>query len=370
MRVLMTGGGTGGHVNPALAIANTIRTNIPGSEIAFVGTPRGIENKLVPKEGYRLYHVEMQGLRRSLSLSNFKTAYLMLTSPKRAAEIIREFEPDIVIGTGGYVCWPLIKAASKLGIPTALHESNAVPGAAVKALEKYTDRIFLNFKETEQYLKHPEKLMHVGNPLRASFGCESKSSARAKADIGSEYKYVVLSYGGSLGAEHLNEAMLRIMKSLAVTMPDTLFIHGAGSRRYADMKAKFDASSASELPNIRICDYIYNMPTVMAAADIVISRSGAMSVSELSMMGKCAIFVPSPNVTNNHQYKNAKVLSDAGAASLVEDSALDSDVLENEIYRFIENPDLRREREERIRAFSVADANKRIFEEIVRMTKK
>ena len=171
MRVLMTGGGTGGHVYPALAIAQIIKNNVPGAEIAFVGTKRGIENRLIPEAGYCLYHIEIQGLRRSLSPSNFKTAYLVMTSPKKAKEIIREFKPDLVIGTGGYVCWPLLRAAASMGIPSMVHESNALPGVAVRQLQGKVDVILTNFAQTAQLLKAKEKIVHVGNPLRGE--CET-----------------------------------------------------------------------------------------------------------------------------------------------------------------------------------------------------
>ena len=170
MRVLITGGGTGGHVNPALAIANTIKQNDPDAVIAYVGTKRGIENKLVPKAGYPMYYVDVKGIKRSLSPSNIKAAYLALTSPIKAKKIIREFKPDIVVGTGGYVSWPVVKAASQMGIPTALHESNAIAGVAVKMLQKSVDRIYLNFEKTGESLSCDRaKLMKVGNPILGGF---------------------------------------------------------------------------------------------------------------------------------------------------------------------------------------------------------
>ena len=197
MKVIMTGGGTGGHVNPALAIANTIRAHQPDAEILFVGTSHGIENKLVPAEGYALRHVEIQGLRRRLTLENLKTAFLMITSLRDAKKLIREFRPDLVIGTGGYVCWPVVRAAAREGIPTALHESNAVPGAAVKMLEKYADHIFVNFEETKQYLtRRPERVIRVGNPVKPVFLTISRGEARRELGIEGKYRHMILSCGG------------------------------------------------------------------------------------------------------------------------------------------------------------------------------
>ena len=213
MRVLMTGGGTGGHVNPALAIANTIKQNDPDAVIAYAGTKRGIENKLVPKAGYPMYHVEVRGIKRSLSPSNIKAAYLALTSPIKARKIIKEFKPDLVVGTGGYVSWPIVKAAASMGIPTALHESNAIAGVAVKMLQKSVDRIYLNFEKTGETLTCDRaKLMQVGNPVMGGFSSMSREEARKKLGIPDKYKYIILSYAGSMGAKKVNDAILCLMK--------------------------------------------------------------------------------------------------------------------------------------------------------------
>ena len=370
MRVLMTGGGTGGHVNPALAIAATIKKNIPDAEIAFVGTPKGMENKLVGKEGYKMYHVDIQGIRRSLSPSNIKTAYLALVSPIRAKKIVREFRPDIVIGTGGYVCWPILVAASKMGVPTALHESNAVPGVATKRLEKYLDKIFLNFKDTAEHLKYKDKLIHVGNPLRASFDVYDRQKAREELGIDDSVDKVIVSYGGSLGAHAINTTMLEYMDKYARHNPSVRVIHAAGSREYESIKAEFCARGLDKYPHLELLEYIYNMPVVMSAADLVISRAGAMTVSELSLKGKNCILVPSPNVTNNHQYKNAKVLADAGAAILIKESEYNEDRMNREIEALFGDPDRCVRMSEDIREFSVTDANKRIYDEIITLVGK
>lgn len=370
MRVLMTGGGTGGHVNPALAIAATIKKNKPDAEIAFVGTPKGMENKLVGKEGYKMYHVDIQGIRRSLSPSNIKTAYLALVSPIRAKKIVKEFKPDIVIGTGGYVCWPILVAASKMGVPTAIHESNAVPGVATKRLEKYLDKIFLNFKDTAEHLKHKEKVIHVGNPLRASFDVYDRQKAREELGIDESVSKLIVSYGGSLGAHAINTTMLEYMDKYAKNTPSVRVIHAAGSREYESMLAQFTERGLDAYPHLELREYIYNMPVVMSAADLVISRAGAMTVSELSLKGKNCILVPSPNVTNNHQYKNAKVLADADAAILIKESEYDADRMNEEIEALFGDPDRCRRMSEEIRNFSVTDANKRIFDEIITLVGK
>ena len=372
MRVLITGGGTGGHVNPALAIANTIKQNDPDAVLAYVGTKRGIENKLVPKAGYPMYYVDVKGIKRSLSPSNIKAAYLALTSPIKAKKIIREFKPDIVVGTGGYVSWPVVKAASQMGIPTALHESNAIAGVAVKMLQKSVDRIYLNFEKTGESLSCDRaKLMKVGNPILGGFSSMTREEARKKLGIPDKYKYVILSYAGSMGAEKVNDAVLCLMREFTAKHPEVYHIHATGSIELELCTSQFKEMGLDKCENIELCEYIYDMPVRMAAADITINRAGAMTISELAATGKCSIFIPSPNVAENHQYKNAKVLSDAGAAALFEEKELTDGAkpLIEEVEKLLsdEGDELRAERSEKIRQFAVSDANKLIYNDLVKL---
>ncbi|MBE6598674.1 MAG: undecaprenyldiphospho-muramoylpentapeptide beta-N-acetylglucosaminyltransferase [Ruminococcaceae bacterium] len=375
MRVLMTGGGTGGHVNPALAIANTIKHNDPEAVIAYVGTKKGIENKLVPKAGYPLYHVEIQGIRRSLSPANLKTAYLALTAPRKARAILEDFKPDIVIGTGGYVSWPVVKAAADMGIPTALHESNAIAGVAVKMLQKYVDRIYLNFEKTAETLTCDRaKIMRVGNPIMGEFTSLSKEEARRRMGLSGKYKYVLLSYGGSMGAEKVNDAVLAVMREFTAKHPEVYHIHATGSIEFELCTSQFKEMGLDKCENISLNEYIYDMPVRMAAADLTINRAGAMTVSELAMTGKAAVFIPSPNVAENHQYKNARVLYDAGAAALYEEKELADGAapLIAEVERLLspEGDSIRAEMGERIRQFAVMDANKLIYNDILKLVNK
>lgn len=372
MRVLITGGGTGGHVNPALAIANTIKQNDHDAVIAYVGTKRGIENKLVPKAGYPMYYVDVKGIKRSLSPSNIKAAYLALTSPIKAKKIIREFKPDIVVGTGGYVSWPVVKAASQMGIPTALHESNAIAGVAVKMLQKSVDRIYLNFEKTGESLSCDRaKLMKVGNPILGGFSSMTREEARKKLGIPDKYKYVILSYAGSMGAEKVNDAVLCLMREFTAKHPEVYHIHATGSIELELCTSQFKEMGLDKCENIELCEYIYDMPVRMAAADITINRAGAMTISELAATGKCSIFIPSPNVAENHQYKNAKVLSDAGAAALFEEKELTDGAkpLIEEVEKLLsdEGDELRAKRSEKIRQFAVSDANKLIYNDLVKL---
>lgn len=368
MRVIMTGGGTGGHVNPALSIAETIKRNEPDSEIIFVGTKRGIENKLVTAAGYKLHHIDVRGIRRSLSPANIRAFWLALTSPYKAKKLISEFKPDVVIGTGGYVCWPVVKAASMMGVPCALHESNAIAGVAVKMLQDKVDRIYLNFEATGRTLHAPEKLMRVGNPLPSGFSRISREEAREKLGIADKYEKIILSYGGSLGAEKVNEAVLKLMKNYSSKHPEVLHIHATGSIEYEIAKAEYEKLGLDKCENIELLEYIYDMPLKMAAADLIICRAGALTVSELAAAGKCAIFIPSPNVTDDHQYKNAKVLADAGAAFVFRESELreNTEVLIDAVDGLLseEGAEERRLMSERVRGFAVNDTNRLIYNDI------
>ena len=370
MRVIVTGGTTSGHVNPALAIANTIKKNIPDSEIIFVGTKRGIENKLVPNEGYELFHVEIQGIKRSLSLSNIKSLWLALTSPLKARKLIRKFKPDVVIGTGGYVCWPVMKAAADLKIPTAVHESNSIPGVAIKMLAKYVDRIFVNFESTKDKFppEYRSKVMRVGNPLRGEFHRLDYNKAREELGITGKYEKFILSCGGSMGAEKINEAIIKLMTSYTSKHPEILHLHATGSIEYASTLEAYKKAGLDKFENIRLVEYIYDMPKQMAAADLVINRAGAMTLSELAILSKTSLLIPSPNVTDNHQYKNAHELESANAAALIEEKDLTEINLLNTVNELLFE-EKGKIMGKNIKAFALYDAQKVIFKEICDLVK-
>ncbi len=364
MRVLMSGGGTGGHVNPAIAIANIIKKNCPDAVIEFVGTKRGIENKLVPHAGYKLHHIQIQGIRRSLSPDNIKTAFLAVKSFGDCKRIIKKFKPDVVIGTGGYACWPVVRAAASLKIPTVLHESNATPGFAIKMLEKKATKVFVNFEETIPQLKCPDKAVRVGNPLRGDFSTVDRDRARENQGITGKYRYFILSLGGSMGAERINHEVIEMMKSYTSRHPEILHIHGTGSIEYEDTKRLFTESGLDKYSNLQLLEYIYDMPEKMVAADLVINRAGAMTLSEIAMLGRASVLIPSPNVTNNHQYKNAHVLEKAEACVLIEEKDLTDGALTRAVKSVIEDDGKRSSMERNVGRFAVADAADRIYEYI------
>lgn len=368
MRLLLTGGGTAGHINPALAIAETVRKNDPDAVIEFVGIEKGKEADLIPREGYKLHFVQSMGIRRSLSFANIKALWLAWRSPKlkETQKILDDFKPDLVIGTGGYASWPIMKAAADRGIPTAVHESNALAGMTVRRLEKHVDRIWINFEATAEQLKAKKKILRVGNPLRGGFGAISGQDAKRALGIADDRK-LLLSFGGSMGAEEVNRAVIRLMKDYTAKHPEVLHIHAAGKRDYEESMKLFREANLTAHSNCMLVDYIYDMPLRMAAADVVISRAGAMTLSELALMKKACILIPSPYVADNHQYLNAKTLADAGAATLIEEKTLNTDALTEAARSLLESDDARRDMEEHIAAFADPHANRRIWEDIQRL---
>lgn len=374
MRVLLSGGGTGGHIYPALAIGNKILSENKNAVIEYVGTEKGLETKLVPKEGYKIHYVRVQGIKRSLSIDNVKALIYAVTSVFEAKKIIREFRPDIVIGTGGYVCWPVLKAASEMKIPTLVHESNAIAGVATKMLSPHVSKVLFNFRETAKSLNIPaERYEHVGNPIKQEMFTLKKDDTREKYGIHRDAK-VVVSFGGSLGAKSINDVVLDML--CKDSKDDVYHIHATGAKYWDDSRRMllshgFSDSGEDEVKCGRrtVRKYIYNMPETLSAADVVICRAGAMTVSEVSAMGKAAIFIPSPNVTDNHQYKNAHVLELAGAAKLIEEKNLSSESLRDAVNGYFDNPEKTEGMCRKLSRFSVPDCLDRIYSIILDLTK-
>lgn len=333
-------GGTAGHINPALAVAGRLRELMPDCDILFVGTKENMESELVPKSGYDFVSLKVNSLRRGVSLEaffhNIKAFANIFRGKHAAKKIIRRFKPDIVIGTGGYVCYAVLKSASELGIPTAVHESNAVPGLTTKMLSGAVDLIMVGFDESIAYYDDPSKVVVTGTPVRGEFGKLTKSAAKAELGIPAD-KPLVLSVWGSLGATKMNEIMSGFIE-LAGDAPTFRLIHSAGTDGFAAMTERLRESAPEHDDHgLEVRKYIYDMPRVMAAADLVLCRAGASTISELTYMRKPTIFVPSPNVTNNHQFKNASVVKDAGGAKLFEESDISAEALFAEVKRLLEN---------------------------------
>ena len=374
MRILMTGGGTAGHVNPALAIAAILREKHPDAEILFVASaqPRDKATDLVPRAGYDLQRVHIRGLARPLwSPSNISVPFLMLRSKGEAKRIIESFHPDLIVGTGGYACWPLCSMGKKMGIPTVLHESNALPGKAVKQLRDKVDLILVNFQDTIRRLdglgKH-STIFRVGNPMMPGFTTVSREEARRSLGLKPDCLYV-LSFGGSLGAEYVNDAVVKLAAALTEER-NVCLLHAAGKRDYGRIRADWDATAAGSCDRVKLVDYIYDMPIQMAAADLVISRAGAMSISELALMGKAAILIPSPYVAEQHQLKNAMALVNEGAGMCVEEATLTSGALTQAVRALLDDPETRTRMGTLIRErFACPEANETIYASLMELLK-
>ena len=338
MRVIVTGGGTGGHIYPAIAIADKFKEMDPSTEILYVGNDEGIEKDIVPKSGYNLALVDARWLDKSNVWQLVKTGARVAKGTLEAHRVIRRFKPDVVIGTGGYVCFPVIVAAGMYGARTFLHEQNAYPGLANRTLEKHVDRVFLGFKDAEKFFKNQGKCIETGNPVRKSFFTLDRNQARKKLGFNQD-DFIVFSFGGSLGAEKINEVAFELMQVLNGHEGATM-VFGTGKWYYEETLKKAAERGIEIKENIRIKDYIEDMENYLAACDLVISRAGALSVAETTVCGKAAVLIPSPNVTGNHQYYNAKAVADRGGAVLIEEKDLTAESLIREVMHLKNNNDL------------------------------
>ncbi len=330
MKFILTCGGTAGHINPALAVAGRLRELMPDCEILFIGAEGKMEMELVPREGYKIEPLKITNISRGHSLEaiihNLDTLKNVAVSTREAKRIMREFKPDVVIGTGGYVCYPVLMAASELKIPTAVHESNAVPGLTTKLLAEHVDKVMVGFEESRGAYHHPEKVEVTGTPVRGEFSAYSKALAKRELGLDPDEPLVV-SVWGSLGAAHMNKIMGELITMMDDSRPFRL-IHSVGTRYFEDfMSALRQCAPDFARFGADVRKYIYDMPRVMAAADLILCRAGASTLSELAYMGKPVIIVPSPNVTNNHQEKNARVLEKAGGAKVFLEGEFDAPAL-------------------------------------------
>ncbi len=365
MRVLMTGGGTAGHVNPALSIAAKIKQECPDAEILFVGATGRMETVLVPKAGYPLKTVTVEGFQRKLTpknvVKNVKAAVHAVTAGIQAAAIIKEFAPDIAIGTGGYVCGPVLQQAAKRGIPVLVHESNAYPGVTTKLLARTAKCVMLPTESARQYLPAGANAVVTGNPLRQGF--EAPDRAAARRELGVDDRPLVLSFGGSLGARPLNEAMAAVLKRNAKEQPLQFIVGtGRGINYERTQKLLEDYGVVPDGVHVRVLEYIDDMPRCMAAADLVVSRCGAMTLSELPAMHKPSILIPSPYVAENHQYHNAKALAERGAAVCIEEKDLTDELLWNTLTETVLSPDTLAAMGEAAAKAAVSDATDRIWQ--------
>ena len=367
MRILMAGGGTAGHINPALAVANYIKGRCPLSEIAFVGTKEGLESTLVAKAGFDISFIDVRGFKRKLSTYNIGALKRVFTSYGEAKKIIKTFAPDIVIGTGGYVSGPVLFAASRLKIPTMIHEQNAFPGFTSRALARCVDKVLLSFEDSRKHFKCPDsKVEVVGNPIRQEMIREKKEESRAALSL--DGRPFVVSFAGSLGAREINRAVLEFLDRLCAT-EKFQYLHATGERGWLWMPKSIEERGIdlSCHKNISVVDYIYDMPTVMSAADLVISRAGAITLSELAAMGKPSVLIPSPNVTNNHQYYNARSFAARGAAVVLDENKIYEGGLYEAIEALIDDPERMDVMGAAAQKLAVFDSAEKIYECAVKL---
>lgn len=364
MNIILTGGGTAGHVSPALAVAEKILQRDKKSKILFIGRDGGGENDAVIKSGFELKTLKIQGIKRKLSIDNLGILYRALKAKGDAKRIIKGFEPDVILGTGGYVCWPVINAGIKMGIPTAIHESNLTPGLTTKMLASKCDIIFLNHSDTKNYLPARSKSITVGNPLRANFKTTNRINARKNLGLADD-EFFILSVGGSIGAEKLNEAVIELMKSYSVKDKKIKHIHAVGKRYFYKYK---DSPLAKGEGGCKILPYIEDMPRMLSAADLVISRAGAMTISEIAAVGVASILIPSPNVSDNHQFKNASKLESVGAAVLLEEKNLTLESLKNAVASLKNDKNARKNKAKQIKQFDTPNAAELIVNELKKLS--
>ncbi len=362
MRILITGGGTAGHINPALAIADMLKEKYPDARFLFVGAKGRMETRLVPAAGYDIRTVSVRGFQRRLSLKNIGRNVLaavdVVTASMHSARILKEFQPDLAIGTGGYVCGPVLREALKRGVPVAVHESNAYPGVTVKMLAKEGATVLLCSEEARRHLPEGCKAIVTGNPLRPDFLTLDKATARR--ELGVDERPLVLSFGGSLGAARINAAMTEVLAKSAAA-GKLQHIHGTGKSGYAAMMAALEEKGVALSDTIRVREYIDDMPRCMAAADLVICRCGAMTLSELPAAGKPSILIPSPYVAENHQYHNAMVLVGRDAALCIEEKDLTGDSLWEAITAVTTDPARLATMAANVKSAAILDADQRIF---------
>lgn len=372
MRVIVTGGGSGGHIYPAIAIAEKIKEKEPDSEILYIGNDIGIEKDIVPDLGYNMKLVPARwkskdGNKLHLAVELVKTGFVSLAGAIESRRIIKKFKPDAVIGTGGFVCVPVIYAAGKSKVKTFIHEQNAFPGKANRFLEQYVDAVFLGFDKARDMFKDKSKLVTVGNPVRSQFYNVDKTEARKKLGL-PEDDFIAFSFGGSQGAETINDISIELIKRINNRKGIT-FVFGTGSLFYEEVEDMLKKEKLVPGDNIHIKPYIKDMADHIGAADLIISRAGALSLAEITVCGKPSILVPLSTAADNHQYYNALSIVEKGGAYLVDETDIDLDKVVDSIMELSEEPEVLKAMSIKARECAPMDATEKIYEEIKKRVK-
>lgn len=372
MKILFTCGGTAGHINPAIALARLFQARHQDCQVLFAGADNGMERTLVPHEGYELRTVHVNTIHRAWKWKDIKhnimTVVTLPQARRQARAILDEFKPDLVVGTGGYASYPVVKEAARRGIPTAVHESNAVPGLTTKLLSKVVDRVMVGFEDSRKHYPHPERVVVTGTPVRRDFFDHTRKEARQALGLADD-RPLLLSYWGSLGADVMNRYMVDFFQAEAAESFPFHHIHGAG-RNYKSLTAALAERGVDLTGGAEVREYIYDMPLVMAAADLVVCRAGASTISELTAIAKPCVLVPSPNVTNNHQEKNAWVLEHHGAAVVLLEPEIDGAALYREVKELLADPEKRSNMSKALTELSVTDAAEEIYQTLMSLMKR
>lgn len=365
MRVLFAGGGTGGHINPAISIADYAAAHDKDFEALFVGTREGLETKLVPKAGYDIEYIEIQGFDRKRLWRNFSTVKKLISSRRKCRKIIKNFKPDCIVCTGGYVSGPVAMASKAMGVPSLIHEQNVYPGMTVKGSANYVTYLALSFEETINHMQHKEKCVVTGNPIRHEI--LEAEYAKSRRKLGIEKPFVLI-FGGSLGADRINETVVQMLGRISADDKIEL-LFGTGDRNYEKIMNTVEEQGIELGENVSIVPYIDNMAECMAAADIVVSRSGAITVSEIAALAKPSILIPSPNVVRNHQEQNAREYERKNAAALILEKDLTADALYNKIMSMIEDSEMLSEMSQNLKKLAKTDALEQIYDLMQKMSK-
>ena len=371
MKVVIAAAGTAGHINPGLAIAKKIQEEQKDAKIIFIGTTRGLENDLVPRAGYELRAIDAYGLSKEISIDNLKKMIKTLKGFGEAKRILREIKPDIVIGTGGYICGAVISAAHHMKIPTLLHESNAFPGKAVKLLAKKTDTILVSFEDAIGRIKHARKIVYTGTPVKIkkqNYTAEKKNEIIEKSGL-KNHMPIILVFGGSQGARRINQAIIDIIKD--EKNKNYQMIWATGPKQYDVIREELENYNINinHVKNMKIVPYIYNMEEMMNVADLIVARSGAMTITEISNLGKTSILIPLPNVSHDHQLYNAKVLQKVGGAEIILDNELNGNNLNEKIEEIVLDKNKCKIMGEKAMKVSTVDAENKIYNQVIETIK-
>lgn len=371
MKVIIAAAGTAGHINPGLAIANKIKQEEPDSKIIFIGTTRGLENDLVPRAGYELKTIQAYGLSKKISIDSIKNLIKTNKGFAEAKKIIKEFKPDVVIGTGGYICGATIFTASRLRIPTLLHESNAFPGKAVQFLARRVDTILVSFEDAKSRIKWAKNVVYTGTPVKIKKqNYDINKKKKIIEDMGlSIMQPIVLVFGGSQGAKKINEAIIEIASKKL--NKDYQIMWATGPKQYDAVKEEFENKriNINNIKGMKIVPYIYNMEEIMNCVDVIVARSGAMTVTEISNLGKPSILIPLPNVSHDHQLYNAKVLENVGAAKIILNDDLNGEDLNKSINDIVIDKNKMLDMGKKAIKISTSNVEDKIYEQIVKLVK-